>query len=387
VSAVVGIELGTHAVRAVVHAARGRVTAVHTSAWSPTRPEEAVATLRAACGPVSRIVLAVGLARLHVKAVALPPIDGASRRQVLRTEPERFFTVAPATPLAVTVLDAAGLALAADADEVASWVAAFETWAPVARVEGAPVALARTVAASGVRDGTVTLEAGDGERGTITLREATLAGVRRTIAMAETTTDEAPSFAVADVPLSHHVAHGAALGARDADVSTRLLAAADEARLVRDVRRTRLVWGLAAATWCAATVYAAGWSRDQALLAVENELAAQRPALAVAQAVADTVRRLDLEVDAIEAQGAAARDPLDVLGLVGERLPEDAVAQRLRMSGDAWTVDGNAAAATAVLAALAAEPRFTDVRFLAPSTRFRDGNEDRESFSIAFVVR
>lgn len=386
-SAVVGIEIGTHELRAVVHAARGRVSGVHAVAWDASRPDDAVAALRTACGPVSRIVLAIGLARLHVKAVALPPIDPASRRQVLRTEPERFFTVSAATPLAVTVLDGASLALAADGADVEAWVAAFETWAPVTRVEGAPVALARALVAAGVRDTTASLEAGDGEQGRITLRDGVLAAVRRTIAIGDATPADPSTIAIEAVPATHLVAHGAALGARDANVATRLLTADHDARIERDVRRTRFGWGLAAATWCAVALHAAGWSRDQTLLAVENELAAQRPALAVAQAVADTVRRLDLEVDAIEAQRTTTRDPLDVLGLVGRRLPEDAVAQRLRMTGDGWTVEGNAAAATAVLAALAAEPRFTDVRFLAPSTRFRDGSDDRESFAIAFVVR
>jgi hypothetical protein len=57
------------------------------------------------------------------------------------------------------------------------------------------------------------------------------------------------------------------------------------------------------------------------------------------------------------------------------------------MVGNEWQVEGNATTASAVLAAFAAEPGFEKVRFLAPSNRFRDGADDRETFAIAFVVR
>jgi hypothetical protein len=80
-------------------------------------------------------------------------------------------------------------------------------------------------------------------------------------------------------------------------------------------------------------------------------------------------------------------DALAALASIGARLPDEAVAQRVRMAGNEWQVEGNAATASAVLAALAAEPRFERVRFLAPSNRFRDGTEDRETFAIAFAVR
>jgi hypothetical protein len=373
-------------VRAVVRPARGAVQC-HECAWDPARPEEAVATLRARIGEVRAIALAVGLAHCHVTAATLPPLTAAARRQVLRTEPDRFFAVAPATPLAVVVLDGASLALAADARLVDAWSAAFGGWARVVRVETAVQAVARALVARERATAMVAIDAADDEVGVVTVREGAIVGVRRTAPFA---LDRVPESAppLPDVPASHAVAHGAALPAQ-ADDDLQLLTPAREHQLARD--RTRLVasWIGIAALWCGAALYAAGWSRDQVLLELENTIAATRPAATSAESLLVRVRQLDAEAEAItQGVGAdAGADALGVLGAVGRALPRDAVAQRIRVSGDAWQVEGNAQQASAVLAALAAEPRFADVRFLAPSARYQDGTRTRETFAIAFAVR
>jgi hypothetical protein len=97
--------------------------------------------------------------------------------------------------------------------------------------------------------------------------------------------------------------------------------------------------------------------------------------------------RIDRELAAISTSSTSRADVVAALAALGSRLPLEAVAQRVRVVGNEWQVEGNAKTASAVLAAFAAEPRFERVRFLAPSNRFRDGTEDRETFAIAFALR
>ena len=145
-----GIEIGRERVRAVVRS-RGGTLHTYEMPCATERLDEMVAQLSTAAGDVRSIGLAIGLAHLHVKQVKLPPVAHAARKQMLSVEPERWFTVAQGSPTAVSLTPDGDIALAADGAYVDACVRAFSKWAPVQRVEAAPMALARALNAAGHR--------------------------------------------------------------------------------------------------------------------------------------------------------------------------------------------------------------------------------------------
>jgi hypothetical protein len=128
-------------------------------------------------------------------------------------------------------------------------------------------------------------------------------------------------------------------------------------------------------------------SRERLLTALETELASARTSAAPGLTLSMQAMAIDRELAAISTTTTSRADVVAAMAALGTRLPVKAVAQRVRVVGDEWQVEGNAETAAAVLAALAAEPTFDKVRFLAPSNRFREGTEDRETFAIAFALR
>jgi hypothetical protein len=179
---------------------------------------------------------------------------------------------------------------------------------------------------------------------------------------------------------------GAALGL-DGTLDEMLLTPALEHAFVAAVRRRLVTWSIAAVATVCIAIGAAGVSRDRLLSALEAELSTARRSARAGSNLAVRTLLIDREMAAITTTTAARPDVLTALAQLGVRLPVEAVAQRVRMVGAEWQVEGNAKTAAAVLAALAAEPRFEKVRFLAPSNRFRDGTDDRETFAIAFALR
>jgi hypothetical protein len=144
---------------------------------------------------------------------------------------------------------------------------------------------------------------------------------------------------------------------------------------------------VAAAGAICTAVWSFGVTRARTLDALEVAVDAARSGAAPGHLAVRRALLIDRELASITSTVATRTDVLAALTSIGARLPQEAVAQRVRVSGTEWQVEGNAATASAVLAALAAEPRFERVRFLAPSNRFRDGADDRETFAIAFAVR
>jgi Tfp pilus assembly protein PilN len=382
----IGLELLADRVRAAVPDRRGRAArATAEVTWDPERPEAAVAELRAAVGAARGLGVAVGLAFLDVQRVSLPPVRGDARRRMIALDPSRTFplrepvVVALADDAPPAAADRGEPAFALSREQLRRWTAALEAWAPVESVEPAPSALARALAArDAAGDGEHRLPAGAGEEGVVRLAGGRVAEVRRAPRW-----DDAPAAGAAphDPWL---VALGAALGADEAPAAVLLLTddLAQAAARRRGARLTRAaaLCGLAAGLALAA----ADRQRARHAAAVERGLRAERPRAAAAESLYARLQALDAAARAAAALEARRADPLAVLEALGERLPAGAAVTALRQEGDAWTVDGTARDAAALVPALAADPRLAEVRALAPSTRFAEGGVAVETFSVAF---
>jgi len=384
VSRLIGIEIGAERLRAVVRRGRAALQTFERP-FGVDDLHGAVAELRALAGDVDGIGLAIGLAHLHVKQVKLPPVTHLARRQMLMVEPERWFAVPSGAPTAIALDTAGVVALGADGAFVDACVEAFGAWAPVQRIEAAPMALVRALVAAGHATGTGTLDAGPGELGLVQLDAGVLRSVRR-VRAADLATELPAMLSVPDVDGAHAVALGAAL-AFDGTIDSMLLTPSLERGFVAAERRRFMTCSLAAMAAVCVAVLSLGVSRDRLLGTLTTELTVARDAAAEGSASVTRALSIDRELAAITTTAANRGDALASLAALGARLPVEAVAQRVRMVGSEWQIEGNATTASAVLAALAAESRFEQVRFLAPSNRFRDGTDDRETFAIAFVVR
>ncbi len=383
-SRVVGIEIGDTRLRAVIRQGR-RAPQTFELPFDPELLDAAVAELEALVGDVTQISLAIGLAHLHVKQVKLPPVARDARRQMLMVEPERWFAMAAGRDVAISLSDDGTLAHAADGQFVEASVRAFSRWAPVRRVEVAPEAVLRAFVLAGVHNACTTVDASAGEVGIVQLVKGALCSVRR-IRGADADMDAMALTTLPDVAPAWIVAHGAAL-ASDDEIATMLLTTGLERRFAGVQQRRLAGWSLAAIAAACTAVWSLGVSRDRMLDALDVEVSAARRESAAGQAAVQRAQTIDRELAAIATTTSGRTDALAALASLGAKLPVEAVAQRVRMVGNEWQVEGNAATASAVLAALAGEPRFDKVRFLAPSNRFRDGTEDRETFAIAFAVR
>jgi hypothetical protein len=380
----IGIEIGVGRVRAVVRGRRG-ASQTFDVPWTTDALDTAVSELQARVGDAASIALSFGLGHLHVKQVKLPPVTHAARRQMLMVEPDRWFANANSDSTAIALDADGGLALAADGDFVEACVTAFSRWAPVLRVEAAPMSVARAFRWAGVNGAYAVLDASPGEVGIVQVDDGALRMVRRV-----RLSDNAPSMhgatEVPGVETPFVTAFGATLPA-DTVTGTQLLTVALEHGFASVRQRRTAAWSVAALAAVCTAVWSLGVSRERTLDAIGSAVADARAAAAPGQAAVARTLLIDREMAAISTTVSSRVDALAALASIGARLPDEAVAQRVRMAGNEWQVEGNAATASAVLAALAAEPRFERVRFLAPSNRFRDGTEDRETFAIAFAVR
>jgi len=381
---VAGIEIGADRLRLVVRSGRS-ASRTYDVPFRLDAIDEAVAQLAALAGDVHAIGVAIGMAHLHVKQVTLPPVPHDARRQMLTVEPERWFAMAPDTVAAICLTDAGELAFAADGALVDACVRALATWATVQRIDAAPLAVLRAVQGSATRTLTVSIEAGANEFGLVGIVDGQLRSARR-VRTVDADFRPAPQPLVESVDPVYNVALGAAMSL-DGELATMLLTPTLERRFVAAAQR-RVAWWLAAASFAVGTlVWAAGRSRVAVLDALEAELVTARAGAIEGSGLALRALSIDREMAAIDSTLATRADIQGAFAALGARLPLTAVAQRVRVVGADWQVEGNASNASQVLAALAAEPQFARVRFLAPSNRFRDGTEDRETFAIAFAIR
>lgn len=115
---------------------------------------------------------------------------------------------------------------------------------------------------------------------------------------------------------------------------------------------------------------------EQAETELQQRLApvlAQREALAKAQAQLEALRELMAE----------RVDPLSVLDLVTQAVPDDSWLQRLQLQGARVTLSGQTPNAAALMNRLSSQPQVREVKAPAPATRAMGG---RENFTIEFSL-
>jgi hypothetical protein len=378
----VGVELALDSVRAVaLERWRKAPRAAIELSWNPARPADAVAALRQALGPTSRIALSVGLGFLHIKQAKLPPAPIAERRRILALEPDRFFPVQDQA-LAVSLANDDNLAFAIDADQLERWVSAFEAWAPVEVIEPAPLSIARALGPRA--SGTFAIAAGPDEQGVIEVQHGRVRAARRMFGNGEAQAASLP--ATTGVAASHLAAYGAVLGMAD-PLDAMLLTDSQTARL--RTRRLRRV--VTAAVVCAIAFVLAIWSvdssRQKRLDRIRQEIVALTPNAREAIDLRDRLAATEREASAITQLAAQRPDPLPVLAALGAQLPAGATVLNIRSNGRDWQIEGRASDAAAIVPLLDRDERFDDVRFLSASSRFREGGRTYETFSIAFRVR
>jgi hypothetical protein len=385
VTTIAGVEVGATHLRVFV-ARGGAAPMTFETPWQRGSIDDAVDAISAKCGAVTSVHLAIGLAHLSVAQVSLPPVGDEAQRQMLLLEPDRWFPVSVDAALAVARVAETGVTFAADAAFVEDCVAAFETWAPVRRIDAAPVAIARASVAIREPNARIGLEASAGEIGDVELRDGVVSQVRRRRIGA---TDAVPIQnhllrSVADE--QYAVAYGVTLPTAP-EASDGLFTAELQRRFTTRSRRTLSAWIAAAVLAIAASLWAADRSRETTLATLEGAITSERVAAAPGMTALTQALSIDRELRAVRTTVADRDDILSAMAAIGARLPLDAVAQRVRLVGTEWQIEGNAKTAATVLARLASESRFENVRFLAPSSRFRDGTTDRETFAIAFSLR
>jgi hypothetical protein len=330
---------------------------------------------------VSSVALAVGVGFLNVKHVELPPSPSVERARMLALEPERYFADG-AEPM-VTALDAdTNLAFAAPEELVAQWLAAFEEWGPVSRIEPAPLAAARILGRNA--SGDYQLDAADGETGRLAIRDGSVTAVRRIRGSGDEGARPLPEVD----RLSGRFAAAVGVARAADDPPDAVLAPAEWIERITARHRNRLRVAIAAA---AGAFLFALWAADrwrERTLEVLDERTAQ--VADSARPAEDAMRSLlsrEAEAVTIRTLAVARPDPYGALAALGVVLPRDAIVLAARATGDDWQIDGTAGDASALVPLLDRDGRFDNVRFLSASSRYREGNRTYETFSIALRYR
>lgn len=377
----IGIEASATSLRAVVmrRAGWGIARCVEVP-WDPEEPDAGVAALRAQCGHVDSIALAVGLGFTPVVRVDLPPAPHEERERMIALEPERFFV--SAEPLETALAPDSDVAFGVPRQLLDGWLTALSTWAPVTRVDPAPVALAR---ADRSATGTFLMDADAETHGVVTVDRGRLVAARRV--RADDEVSQATGLpAPAGVPV-HYLAASGALAGEDASQLGTLWAPSRRRTARRMLARQTATALLAAVAGLVLAGAAFDQWRERTLVALENE--AERltteagPALAAQQRLALLSRESEI-ARAVISQRA---NPAAALAAIGTALPQDVVVTVARSNGSAWQVDGTARSAASLVPSLDGNEVFSNVRSLGASSRFLDGSRSRETFSVAFDVR
>ena len=415
-----GVELGPRAVRGVRLEGwfRPRARAVEVEC-DPDNPVEAVEALRQHLGPARRIAVAIDLPLLFIKQVKLPPLSEPEKRNILRLEPERFFPVR-AEELVPAVRGDDNLVFAAKEAALATWVAALEQLGPVDVVEPGPLALARALAHAQLTDAVVLLDGQADGIGVVEIREGRVTRARRVFGALDdaaaallenggasggvpiyltpwneerarvlgTLLPEAmvrPLPTLADVVGPFLPAFGAALGIGTKPNFARTLISPE-----LGARITARWWrqlGLAVAVGVAALVFAVAsadaW-RARATRELEASLQSLKQRAAPTLSLQNQLQALDREAQAIRQVEQKRPDPLGVLLALSKQLPAGAYLRGIRWSGTEWQIDGYAPNTSRLMAQLGAAPEFKEMRFLSATTRGALGENNYESFALAF---
>ncbi|WP_353265724.1 PilN domain-containing protein [Gemmatimonas sp.] len=348
----------------------GSTTPVAEMPWHADSATTVVSALAALPSPPSRVVLVAGLAWLEAAPIALPPVAVSLQRRMVQLDADRWFPIVSeqsAGTNTVAVAIAARVALAMPAAQLAAWVRDFSALAPV---DGA-VTLPQAAAMAGLT-GSFAASAVDGETGVVELGPDGVRSMRRMRA--------APAANLAPLDLAA-CAH-AVLRGDTVPLDVQLL----DITLERQFRnRRRAEWWRAGAV-CAAALGFCLWGvdrwRERTLVRAQRERGAR-----------ETSARPALDAEARRQQALAERQLVsadtgvrtsDVLAALGDRLPADVFVQRAEWDGTEWRIDGSARNAATLVPLLSSIVGISNVRALAPSTRFLDGGQQRSSFSIGF---
>lgn len=380
-----GIELTPSAVRLVRLAPlTGRVSQAVEIPWDPARPLDAVTALRTKVGPLQGIALTIGLGFLEVARLELPPVAATEQAKIVELEPDRYFAAANREPLVFTVAPDEPIAFGTSAQLTQSWLAAFQTWAPVEWVGPAPLSLAHVL--ENHVNATFTVEAGDDEVGLLQISGGRLVSVRRTMDK-RVAADARAIPASGALPSQFTAALGAARWRSQRSQVSPL--APDEWRRRFAARR------LTAATWTTLgaiaslvfAVWAADRWREQTLSALQSQVVAVEARGAAADTALRMLRSRESEARTIAELHATRPDPHAALAAISAALPKEATVLSARASGNDWQFDGTTNDASALVPLLDRHAQFDSVRFLSASSRYRQANRSYETFSIALRFR
>lgn len=379
---VLGLELTPGELRAVrLTRPGGHVVRTFRAPWDPSHPQAGVSELRRTVGRIDRLAVSVGVGFLDLKHVTLPPAPPAERERMLALEPDRFFAGLSEAGDTVTALDTASdMAFALPAGTLADWLAALGDWAPVDRIEAAPVSVARVVDAAG----TFLLDAASDETAVVEVRDHVLLLARRLpVHVDRNGARPLPSGRPVDPPF--HAALGVA---RAVDAPLAGLLAPPDVRAAIAGRRRRAVW--LAAALAVLAVGLAGWSferyQERQLDALARTLGTLRANAGPALTARDQLASLGSELAVIRQIRTEGARPLATLAALSEALPGDVVLTSARLQGTHWQIEGTARDAAALVPLLSRLANVDSVRSLAATSRFTDAGRVRESFSLAFTV-
>ena len=377
-----GIELTPRVVRLVRLAPlTGRVSETLELPWDPAVPREIVSQMRAKVGAVQGITLTIALGFLEVARPDLPPVPAAERAKIVELEPDRYFALGATEPLVITVAPDEPIAFGAPARLVKSWIAAFESWAPVEWVEAAPVSAARIIA----DNGTYVIDAGDDQAGVMQIARGRLTSVRRS--PDKRIAADARPIPSGMAPSPFAAALGATQWRRQSALPASL--APDEWRRKAAGRRRMMTAFniLAAAASLVFALWAADRWRARTLSALEQRITDVETRGASADTALRKLRSREAEARTIADLLATRADPHAALAAISAALPREATVLTARASGNDWQIDGTTSDASALVPLLDRHEKFDSVRFLSASSRYRDSNRAYETFSIAFRFR
>lgn len=415
-SSVLGIEVGPTHLRAYRGPGRDGDAEAMEVKWGTSPPPGSVEALRERYGTGNVLAVALEMSVVYAKRLELPPLSLEERRRILAMDPRRYFPVREQSLVAGVRHD--DLVVATPRETFDRWVESLGSLGSVERVEPAPAALVRHLAASGSPAGVLVLREADGTGTTLaTMRDGRIETLRKVSAAAEELPDliiplveefgpcalypsdeelagelarrggrdrTVTSFpAPPGAPTSFAGARGALLG-REGGAELTLVSPELERRLVRLSRRRS---GLAAGALGVGLVLL-GWSMDHRRSAVletlEREVAR---ATSDAEPVLEVRDRAEALTEQLGQVGEAARarsNPLEVLEALTRALPADAHLTRLSASGREWEVNGRARDAARLIGLLEARQDLADVRFRTATTRVRVGDEELENFTLVF---
>ncbi|HEX6941715.1 MAG TPA: PilN domain-containing protein [Gemmatimonadaceae bacterium] len=351
--------------------------------WDPSRPADAVAALRGKASRPDGISLAIGLGFLEVARLDLPPVPASEKARMVELEPDRYFAAASRETFAATVAPDESIAFAAPSSRLESWIAAFESWAPVDWIEPSPVALARAVGRNAT--GTYAMDAGDGEFGLVQLDRGRLVSVRRTLDQ-NAARDARPAPTVGSVRPPFAIAAGV-VRRRATNVAPALAPDARRRRIVARQRTAVVVSTMAAAVAILFAIWAADRWRERTLANLDARIAQVESQSALADTALRMLRSREAEAAALWVIAANRPDPFRALAAISATLPREANVLSARATGNDWQIDGTASDASALVPLLDRHEQFDSVRFLSASSRYRDGNRSYETFSIALRFR